>query len=60
VHREVPVEPGDLQRPPGLEPGGGEHEGTAVLEFRPRLDQHAERGGVDELDLAEIHDHACR
>ena len=60
VHGEVPVEPGDLQRTPRLEAGRREQERAAVVELRPRLDQDAERGRVDELDLAEIHDDPLR
>ena len=61
VHGEVPVEPGDLQRAPRLEPGRGEQERRAgSSSLRPRLDQHAERGRVDELDLAEIDDDRAR
>jgi hypothetical protein len=60
VHGEELVEPGDLQRPPGLEAGRREHETVFVVQLRARLDQDAERGGVDELDLAEVDDDPLR
>ena len=58
MHREVAVEPGDLERAPGLEAGGGEQEATPVRELRPGLDQHPERGRVDEPDGAQVDDEA--
>ena len=56
MDEEVPVEAGDLQRPPGLEPGRGEAEAAAVGHPRARLDQHAERRRVDEPDCFEVDD----
>ena len=56
MHGEELVEPGDLERTPRLEAGSCEQEPVPILQFRPRLDQDAERGRVDELDLAEIDD----
>src|SRR5436190_17489383 len=58
VDGEVSIEARDLERPAGLERRRGEHERTAVRQPRARLDEHAERGRVDELDLAQVDDEA--
>ncbi len=60
MHGEELVEPGDLQGPPRLEAGRREHEASSIVQFRARLDQDAERGGIDELDLAEVDDDPLR
>ena len=41
-------------------PGAASRSPPRFVEFRPRLDQDAECGRVDELDLAEIHDDPLR
>ena len=48
VDEEVAVEARDLEGAAGLEAGRGETEAAAVGHPRARLDQHAERGRVDE------------
>src|SRR5438876_794984 len=50
----MPVEAGDFERPARFEPRPREQERAAVLERLARLDQDAERGGVDEGHHAEI------
>src|SRR5439155_1446878 len=47
---------GVVEREAGLEAGRRQNEPASVVELRPRLDQHAERGRVEELDLAEVDD----
>src|SRR5689334_3181407 len=54
----MPVEPGDLEGAPRLEAGRGKKEAAPVRHARPRLDQDAERGRVDELHAGEVDDQA--
>jgi squalene synthase HpnC len=56
VHGEVAVEAGDLECTPRLETGCREQEALPVGHSRARLDQHAERRRVDELDCAQVDD----
>src|SRR4051812_42314753 len=56
----MPVEPGDLEGALGLETRGGEEETTPVCQSCARLDEDAERGRVDELDVAQIDDQPLR
>ena len=58
--REVAVEPRHLERAAGLEAGCGEHERAAIGELRAGLDEHAERGRVDEAHGLEVDDEALR
>src|SRR6266511_3622297 len=60
VHREVAVEPRDLEGSPRLEAGRREQERAPVREPRPRLDQHTEACRVDEGDAGEIDDESLR
>jgi squalene synthase HpnC len=56
MHGEMPVESGDLERAPRLETGRREEEALPIREACAGLDQHAERGGVDEFHGAQIDD----
>jgi squalene synthase HpnC len=56
----VPVEPGDLERASRLGSGRREHERLLVRHPGSGLDEHAERGRVDELHLAEVDDEPLR
>ena len=56
----MPVEPGDLERASRLGSGRGEHERLLVRHPAADLDEHAERGRVDELHLAEVDDESLR
>lgn len=60
MHCKVLVEPGDRQRPVGLETRRSEMECRAVLEPRAGLDQDAKRGRVDEVDFAKVDDEPFR
>ena len=54
VHGEVLVEPGDRERAMRLEARRGEQERLTILELRPRLDQDAESGRIDEAHVAQV------
>jgi squalene synthase HpnC len=54
------VEAGDLERAPGLGAGRREHEGLPVVHARARLDEDAERGRVEEVDLRQVDDEPRR
>jgi hypothetical protein len=53
----VPVEAADLERSARLELRRSQPE-PVLAESRPRLDQHSERGRVDELHQGEVDDDA--
>ena len=56
MHSKVLDEAGDLECAVSLESRRSEEERLVVHERRPHLDQNAEGGRVDEVDLREVDD----